>query len=444
MDWINSLLDIPKYGNGIGLHRMDYLCKDIQSSSWWENLDAIHIVGTNGKGSTTVMVSAILEELGFVTGQYTSPHLLDFSERIQLGKQPITRPDLIRLIRSFFEQKRQYESLYPEDLIGAFEAFTSIGLHYFYEKKADVVILEAGIGGRFDPTRICAGRFAGLTSVDLEHTQLLGHTLEEIAMDKMDVARSGSTFVVGKLSPELERKLVAYAKIKGLKFISVKQNSAIHQLHYTGNTMQVDFSIEGMDFKSIESPLIGPHQLDNLLLAVLLVKKWLAFKEWGIEQSQLVRAVKRALEKLRWAGRFEQIMDHPPVIVDVGHTPDAMRQLADTVRKAVEQPLVLVFGLSKGRDPGPMLAPWLPLASAFFLTEARHRSLDVQVVTEALEETAPHIKKTVSENMEKTLEEALKLARTGGKAILVTGSLFLAMEARAYLKGIPPENLRFF
>jgi dihydrofolate synthase/folylpolyglutamate synthase len=444
MDWINKLMDLPKYGAGIGLHRIDYLCRDIQSSSWWENLDSINIVGTNGKGSTAVMISGILEQLGFVTGQYTSPHLIHFSERIQVGGEPIEQPDLIRLIQSFFDQKKQYELAFPGDFIGAFEAFTSIGLHYFYEKKPDVLVLEAGIGGRFDPTRMGAGRFIGLTSVDLEHTQLLGNTLEEIAMDKIDIAQAGSTVIIGNVPAEVERKLRAYAGIKGVELITLGQESSIHQIRYEGNGMKVDFSLDGLEFKSLLCPLVGPHQLNNLMLAILLVKKWLAYKQLGIEDSQLVRATQLALEQLRWPGRFEKLCDVPPVYVDVGHTPQAMQQLVLTAKKAINGPILLVFGLSKGRAPAPMLAPWLPHVSEVFLTEARHRSLGVGQLAKSLAENAPDGKKAVFKNMEEAIEEGLKKAQQEGKTIIITGSLFLAMEARAYLQGVSPGSLRFF
>jgi dihydrofolate synthase/folylpolyglutamate synthase len=444
MDWINKLMDLPKYGAGIGLHRIDYLCRDIQASAWWKNLDSIHVVGTNGKGSTTVMVSAILEQLGFVTGQYTSPHLIDFSERIQVAGEPIERPDLIRLIQSFFDQKKQYEASFPGDIIGAFEAFTSIGLHYFYEKKPDVLVVEAGIGGRFDPTRICSGRFIGLTSVDLEHTQLLGNTLEEIALDKIDIARSGSTVIVGEVPVEVERKLRAYARIKGVELLTVGQQNSIHQIRYEGNRMKADFSLDGLEFKSLLCPLIGPHQLNNLMLAILLVKKWLVYKQLGVEDKQLIRATQLALQKLRWPCRFEKLRETPPVFVDVGHTPQAMQQLALTARKAITGPILLVFGLSEGRTPAPMLAPWLPLASEVFLTEAQHRSLDVELMSKSLAQTAPECTKNVFKNMEEALETALEKAEREGKTIIITGSLFLAMEARAYLQGVSPGRLRFF
>lgn len=444
MDWISKLMSLPKYGTGIGLHRMAHLCRDIQDTDWWHALKPINIVGTNGKGSTTAMVTNILEALGFVTGQYTSPHLIDFSERIQVGGRPIEKQDLSRLIDSFFAQKKNYEAAFPNDHIGAFEAFTSIALHYFYEKKPDVVVLEAGIGGRYDPTRICSGNILGLTSLDLEHTQLLGDTLEEIAMDKMDLVGAGAKVLLGAIPAEVKRKLEAYAKVKGVELIAVQENSVIHNVRYESGAMIVSFSIDGLAFDEIECPLLGPHQLNNLLLAVLLVKEWLQTQKLGIEKQQFVKAIKLALKKLRWPGRFEKVHDRPAVYVDVGHTPQAMHQLALTVKQVIQSPLILVFGLSKGRDPLSMLSPWLPIAPEVYLTQACHRSQEVEVISAALKDIRGQIKWEKQEKMEKVLEQVMEKAELEGKVVLVSGSMFLAVEAKAYLQGIAPGSLRFF
>lgn len=439
-------MDLPKYGAGIGLHRMDYLCADLLNTEWWRALDPVNIVGTNGKGSTTAMIAAILNRMDIPTGQYTSPHLFDFSERIQYQGRAIEKADLIPYIRSFFFRQKNYLRQYPGDLFGAFEAFTSIALHYFFQKNTEALVLEAGIGGRYDPTRICTGRLAGLTSLDLEHTQLLGSTLEQIAMDKMDIARPGATVVLGEIDAEVHRKLKSYAKIKGVELLSISEECRLGPVNFKGEKMVVDFHVQEVDFGRVSCNLLGYHQVNNMLLAVLLVKKWLERNRPGISKAQLAHAVQSALPSIQWKGRFEKIRQAPDVYIDVGHTPAALRHLARTAEQSIKKPVLLVFGVSHDKDPQSLYNELAGIASETIVTRAYHRGkkLSEVILSRTMQKKEKDIIIDHIEPMEKAIDLAVKRAAEQNMTILIAGSLFLTIEAQAYLNDISPKSLRFF
>ncbi len=445
MDWITKLLSLPKYGAGIGLHRIDYLCKDLQQSSWWQDLHPINIVGTNGKGSTTAMVAAILHKCGVKNGQFTSPHLFDFSERIQFDCRLINAKALDLLVQGFFKQREGYQESFPEDHFGAFEAFTSLALHYFFEQKADTVVLEAGIGGRYDATRICGGDLVGLTSLDLEHTELLGNSLEQIAMDKIDIARTGATVVLGDVSSDLIRKLEVYARLKGIQLIAIREACQIRSVQFSLGKMVVSFTVEGVDMGGVRFNLLGPHQISNMLVAVLLVKRWLALHRPEVSVDEFVRAAQKALASIQWRGRFEKISDYPLVYIDIGHTPHAMTQLSRTVREVVSEPVLLVFGVSEGREVTPLFDELSGIAASCMLTASHHKGTEAAQLYRTLVQqrtSLPFIE--TEEVLEKALEKAVRKAKDQDMAVLITGSLFLAAEAYAYFKGSDPRRLKFF
>ncbi len=438
-------MGLPKFGAGIGLHRMDYLCRDLQVSSWWTDLDPINIVGTNGKGSTAAMVAAILRELGLNTGRFTSPHLFDFSERIQLNGEAISPEALEPLIQHFFQEQALYLRSFPEDQFGAFEAFTSLALHYFFEKKAEAVVLEAGIGGRFDATRICTGHWVGLTSLDLEHTQLLGSTLEQIAMDKLDLAKTGATVILGDLPVELTRKLNSYARLKGITLLSARELSEVRAVVFEKGKMVVDFSVEGLEVGPVRSNLLGRHQLSNMLVAVLLVKKWLGQQRSAVTDAEFIRATQSALNNIQWRGRFEKVSDHPAIYIDVGHTPAAMTHLAQTIREAIKKPILLVFGVSEGRAASPLFRELTDVSSFCILTSAKFKGTQADLLHQTLTREAklpPTV--LVIEPLNAALDRARREAKKRDMTIVVTGSLFLAAEAHFYCQGGDPDKLMFF
>ena len=217
---VDRLLDeVPRFGNGVGFHRLLDVCEEVVASEWFRSLDTVRITGSNGKGSTTAMVASILSHLQVDVGQYTSPHLVRFNERIQCGGVEITDDEVAVAIDWFTGRSTRYRSVHPDDAIGAFEAITAVALYHFFQKTPETLVVEAGIGGRYDSTRIIPGSVTGLMSLDLEHTQILGGTLELIAYDKADLCPDGGVLVCGPIDPDVKRRLAAYCRLRNITLV---------------------------------------------------------------------------------------------------------------------------------------------------------------------------------------------------------------------------------
>lgn len=439
-----DLYQLPKYGTGIGRKRMQWLCAEALQSDWAKKIDPINVVGTNGKGSTTTILSAILTELGIGNGRYTSPHFFEFNERICIDNQPITNSTLERLIQTFQEKKDQFHTQHPNEEIAFFEAITSVAIQYFYEQQTEAVLLEAGIGGRYDSTKVLTGSIAILTSIDLEHTQLLGNTAQEIAQDKMDICSEGHHLIVGNVDKDLLPSMKAYARSKNIQLYPIQEHCEVNFLYFQPTKMSMDFSINGLAFTDIHSNLVGEHQISNILAATLALNKWLEKHYPDLAAQKLVEATRSALSKISFPGRFERIQTTPSVFIDAAHTPQAIDYLIDTVTEIKENPLLLITGVSEDKNPYALVAPLCKIADTVICTRAYHRGLAVskvwEVVTNAAERPIPIFS---VETIEEAVQGGLQYAKQNKMDVLVAGGLFLAAEAKAVVHKHDPKQLIF-
>ena len=442
---IEALLQLPKYTKGKGLHRMNYLTKDLQNTKWWKTVDPINVVGTDGKGSTVTMIAAILNELEVDYGKYTSPHLFKFNERIEINERAISDSALERLVEDIDLLKAKFLDLFPEEQFNAFETFTAIAIRHFFANDVQAVILEAGIGGRYDSTRVFTGSLAALTSVGLEHTEILGKSLEVIAFDKMDILNKGGTLIVGKVPDDLLLRIKYYASVKNIKIIAVQEECKIEWYGYEDNQMILTIKVEDLWFEELRCNLIGKHQISNIQVAILLVKKWLERNYPEISKEQLSQAIYKRLPNLTWEGRFEKVHYQPSIYIDVGHTFQAFEALLKTLKELKKDNIIWVVGFSKNRDIQKMLDIIYPIASEIICTEAYHRSASTNDVFENAKsinhQNIPIYKKST---VEAAIDFAKERAISRNQEILVLGSLFLAIETFYYLNGHSPKMLSFF
>jgi dihydrofolate synthase/folylpolyglutamate synthase len=440
-----ALLTIPKFGNGIGLHRMLALCRPLVSTGWMKQLDAIKVTGSNGKGSVSVMLASVLKELGISTGLYTSPHLLEFNERIMIDGQPISDAELAEAVEWFDQRRDEYRQHFPDDTIGAFEAFTSIALSYFAKRQPRALVAEGGIGGRYDSTRIIKGQFVGLTSLDLEHTALLGRTLELIAYDKADLCPDGGVIVTGVSDTDVLRRLRAYCHLRRITLRSTVEHSTVHRVSFGDTHMELDLELDGIRLSGLRVALQGHHQVTNVLVAILLLQEWLKVHEPTLSTERLVEAIRQGMDSLCWPGRFERIQQNPDVFVDVGHSPDAIKSLVRTVRAALAgRRILLVTGVSYDKEAESIVGGLLSIADAVVSTRAYHKGAPAEEILRIVRKTKPDIPAFVEATIEEAMRHALEYAAKNGMTVLVAGGLFLSMEAAHALRGNNPQDLRFF
>ncbi len=374
---MKNLDDLPRFGTGIGLHRV---------------LD------------------------------------LDVRERISVDGEPISRQELAAAWSWLAAEIEPYEKRHPGERVGRFEALTALALRHFTARRPDAVVAEVGIGGRHDPVRLFPGGLSALVSVDLEHTELLGHTLEEIAFDKADAAAEGTTLVTGPLPADVHRKLAAYARVRRLELVAATEACRVSRAESTAGGERLDLQYGGKSWDGVDLALHGEHQAHNAAVAVVLAGRWLE-RHRALGQSGLESAVRQGLASVRWPCRLERIGEKPDIYVDAAHTPAAIAALVAASRRLFRgERVVLVVGVSRGRSLEDIVAPLLELACAVIVTRAKERGAPVSEVALFVRgrggfpvETAP----SVAEALELAVEEASRR----GTAVLVAGGLFLAVEA---------------
>ena len=415
MDYLNSRL---MFGMVPGLESTKKLCEILGNPQ--TKFKTIHIVGTNGKGSTSYYLSGVLQAHGFKTGLFTSPHLVSLRERIRINDIPIGDSDLDRLL---LKVKDAAERVQVEPTF--FEVLTLVSFLYYAEQGVDVVSMEAGMGGRLDSTAVACGDIVVLTSIGLEHTEVLGPTESAILKEKMAVVEAGGargkTFVVGGLSESLLKDAREYA--------------AAHDAECIVPAIRED----------IKLPNLGHHYIENACLSLAAAEKFIQSNGQAYNDSLALKT----LETRSWAGRMQQLTDKNGVvryILDGAHNSHAVRRLVETLRDYYPGvKFHCVFGALKDKDVGEMLKLMAPYVSHWHITKTpypRFRELD------DLKSELSNLGLNVASEGElcrKYLDQVSAEAFTENEKVpvLVTGSLYMIGETVQALKE-DYDGLAFF
>lgn len=415
MDYLNSRL---MFGMVPGLESTRKLCNALGNPE--RSFKTIHIVGTNGKGSTSYYLAGILLAHGFKTGLFTSPHLVSLRERIRVNDIPISDADLDRLL---LQVKAAAEQVQVEPTF--FEVLTLVSFLYYAEQGVDVVSMEAGMGGRLDSTAVACGNIVVLTSIGLEHTEVLGPTESAILKEKMAVVeadhRRNKTFVVGGLSEELLAEARAYAGELGAEcFVPAIRTD-------------------------IKLPNLGRHYIENASLSLAAAESFVHSAGRVFDDSLALKT----LETRSWAGRMQQLTDKNGVvryILDGAHNSHAVRRLVETLAEYYPgTKFHCVFGALKDKDVGEMLKLMSPFVSHWHITKTpypRFRELD-----DLRSELSNLGLKVASEGelSRNFLDQVAEIASVDNENIpvLVTGSLYMIGETVQVLKD-DFDGLAFF
>lgn len=393
------------------------------------------VTGSNGKGSTAAMCAAILAAASEDVGLFTSPHLFSIHERFAIDGDPIDDEALARHWTRVEQAGRGYEAAHPGDKVGGFEFLFLLAASWFAEQKCRFTVWEAGIGGRYDPTRLVAAPRGALVSLDLEHTALLGGTHELIAYDKLDaVARGGRAFI-GETGAPLADRIAAYCDLKEIAPIFLAENAGWRA---RGEAIALDLAQGDI---VVTPPLDGPHQRNNTALAVRLAED--ALRDAGFSQDAIRAAIVEGLAATSWPGRLEIIERAPPVVIDVGHTPDAIR-LAREGFEARHAPCVLVCGASIDKAAGDMVTTLAPGFRLIVCAQARHKGRPAAEIAALAREANPDAEIVVAESMRDARQTALARAQAMNGSVYVAGGLFVAIEFKAAHLGMDPARLHFF
>jgi dihydrofolate synthase/folylpolyglutamate synthase len=404
-----ELLNLPKFGSGVGLHRMVWIFDQLRMSDWWERLDVLKITGSKGKGSTSALCAAILSNLGLRVGLFTSPHLLRFNARIKIDCIDVDDAELAAAWNTIKGLLATYRQLNPDDSFGAFEAFTAVAFAVFSQRDASVVVCEAGIGGRYDSTRPLPGLTGALTSVELEHAELLGGTTELIAYDKADICPPGGTLLVGRVGEKLISRLRDYCRLRSVRMKEAASDFHISDIEYGDGKMSFAMASDDISFGRVSTPLIGEHQAGNVTVAVATTRDWLSRNRPDITSETFKTAVIKALATVRWPGRLEKIAGDPDVVIDVGHTPNSMLSIAATIKQAYPgRQVLLLTGVSKDKNAAGVLAGVVPIAATIVCTSPHHKGLPVEKVEAICRQLRPDVEVISESDISTAVARALK------------------------------------
>jgi dihydrofolate synthase/folylpolyglutamate synthase len=421
------LYRLQKHGIKLGLTTMTALM--VRLGMPQTRYRALHIAGTNGKGSTAAMVAAMLQAAGHRVGLYTSPHLVEFRERIRVNGEMITELQVARLTE-------QLQALCQPDLSPTFfEYTTAMAFQHFADLDVDIAVLEVGLGGRFDATNVVTPMACAITTISIDHQEYLGNTCSAIAFEKAGIIKPGVPVVTGRLEDDAWRTIEQVAGERQAPVFRMNEDFCTE-----GETpQQFSYRGPGMHYDGLTCALEGRHQLDNAACALALLG---AAASQGITVT--VEAVRAGLRAVNWAGRLEVVDRRPTILLDGAHNPAAAMALADYLtrsdRSHPSHPVVLVLGMMRDKDHGGFVEPLRGLVDEVVLTQADlPRSATAQELQASLEGllSHPHVVSSLSDAM----ALAKQLATPEG-LVCVTGSLMLVGECKAWLRGCGLSPLR--
>ena len=333
---------------------------------------ALHITGSKGKGSVATIAQAILSAHGVRTGLFTSPHLSSYRERIRVDGRPIARTDVVEGVARMEALADDLERTGRIDRAPTFfELTTALAFDYFASERVGAAVVEVGIGGRLDATNVLDTRVGVVTTIELEHTELLGPTVSAIAKEKAGILRPGAAAVVGTLPQEADRVVAAAAGRLGLPLWRLGSDVKVENRTLAADDQTFSVVLPDRVVSDLRLPLLGSFQPGNAALALAACERFLTATGRDLDGG----AVRAALGSVRWRGRLERVGRRPEVYYDVAHTPESARAVAESLAElaplANPESSSVVFGCLRGKDVGRILEALAPLARTLLAVPVR-------------------------------------------------------------------------
>jgi dihydrofolate synthase / folylpolyglutamate synthase len=367
---LEDLFQRRRFGIRPGLETIEALLAGLGHPE--RKFPAIHITGSKGKGSTAAMAQAILTAHGLRTGLFTSPHLASYRERVRVDGRLISRSAVVDGVTRVAAVARDAEAAGRIDRPATFfEVTTALALDWFAREEVDVAVVEVGIGGRLDATNVLDSRVGVVTTIELEHTDLLGPDLASIAREKSGIFHRGMTGVVGELPDEARTVVEAEAARFGTSLWHLEKEVHVEDraLSEAGQTFTV--RVPGRSFSDLFIPLLGRFQPGNAALAVAAVVRFAHSTGLDLDRDKMAAG----LTGVRWPGRLERVAKRPELFYDVAHTPESARALAQSLAEisplASPEESVILFGCVREKDAGRILDALSPLARTLVVVPLR-------------------------------------------------------------------------
>ncbi|MSQ21768.1 MAG: bifunctional folylpolyglutamate synthase/dihydrofolate synthase [Dehalococcoidia bacterium] len=392
----------------------------------------VHITGTKGKGSTAATIASVLNAQGYNAGLFTSPHLHTFRERIQLGGQPVSEEEFASLVDAIWPEVESMNSQGALGEVTTFEMLTAMAFLHFARQRVGFQVIEVGLGGRLDSTNLVQPRVCVITSISLDHTQILGDTVEQIARDKSGIIKPGSVAVTSPQTPGVMAVLKDACRAQSVDLVSVEQGYTwAMQAHDLGGQ---SFTVAApWGEVRLWTPLLGEHQLENAAtsVAALHVLDGLGFPISDKAMSQGFRSV-------WWPARLEVLSRKPLVVADGAHNPYSAGKLREALRQYFSfERLIYVVGLSADKNAHGIIQELAPGAHLVVATRSRHpRAVPPDLLADGF--CTAGVEAVPVDGVKAALDYALSRTKASD-LVVATGSLFVAAEAREAILGVPPE-----
>ncbi len=392
----------------------------------------VHITGTKGKGSTAALISSVLSAQGYRPGLFTSPHLHTFRERIRVDGEPVSEEEFASLVEMVWPAVEAMNDDGDHGPVTTFELLTAMAFCHFRERRAGFQVVEVGLGGRLDATNLVQPQVCVITSISLDHTAILGDTVERIARDKAGIVKSGSVAVSSPQPPGVMTVLAEACRSQGAILVPVEQ-----ECEWT----LVGFNLDGQTFTvfapwgeyRLQMPMLGGHQLENAATALTALQ---VLNELGFTVSR--DSVSRGFRSVSWPARLEVLSREPLIIADGAHNPYSVAKLREAlgVYFPARRP-VYVVGLSVDKNITGIVDELAQDGATIVVTRSRHPRA-VSQASLAQEFRRAGVEVTQIESVEAAINHAIGVAQEQD-FVIVAGSLFVAAEAREALLGIKPE-----
>jgi len=418
-DALEYLFGLERFGMKFGLDSIRTIVEALGRPD--RAFRSLHIAGTNGKGSVTAMLDAALRAAGIRSARYTSPHLVDLTERFVIDGRPVDRKALVGVVA---ELKRLIAELVASGRLPAhptfFEASTAAALELFRRAAVDVAVLEVGLGGRLDATNVVTPVVAAVTSIDFDHEKYLGHTLAAIAAEKAGIIKPAVPVVVGRMEAEPAAVIERIARERGAPLVWAWDGVRVERVPCEpGAPTVVRMRTPRRDYGEVALALRGAHQIANAVVAVRVLE---VFGDLGVVVPGA--SIKAGLADVSWPGRLEyrRLPDGREAILDAAHNPAGAATLAAYLEETWPEKPPLVFAVMADKDVRRMFEVLLPRVSSLVLTRSStSRSADPAALAAEARAVAPGL----SVRIEPVRSQALAVAWQASRRIAVAGSIFL-------------------
>ncbi len=427
---VESIFDLRFRAKKEGLKKISDLLKRMDNPH--EDLFIVRVVGTNGKGSVCAMLTSILVEAGYLVGTFTSPHLVDFCGRICIDGHPISRNEVINLHSIIWPQIEKMETISEMGPPTFFEFVTALALCHFRNKKVNIAIMEAGIGGMRDATHAAGGELGVITNIAMDHEDVFGKNLTSVIRDKASAVTKSGVVVTCNID-DICSEISEIGREIGFRLRNIRP-SEVEIQSIEGDGLEISLETELAKYEGLRIPLIGDFQGENTAAAVLACEELNNFN-FCIGKEHIIKG----LEKTELKGRMQVIGKHPEIIVDCGHNQEAVRRLMVNVKKRRFRKLWVIFGATYKKDIEGMLQMILVHADHLIVTSANNeRALKAEDLLEKAEEAKDKL--VQNKNLQKDAQiitadsstNAIKLALERAEATdlaVICGSVYLAGEA---------------